>query len=50
MLPNVSKKDSGKYACLAGNLWGIKYNNAWLTVIPVGNSPSSEFIQYQYIP
>ncbi|XP_041367712.1 fibroblast growth factor receptor-like 1 [Gigantopelta aegis] len=40
VIKNVKVKDAGQYTCLAGNLWGLKYMDAWLTVIPTGNSPT----------
>ncbi|XP_059171659.1 roundabout homolog 1-like [Physella acuta] len=32
-LTNVSKAHEGEYQCTAGNVWGIRHNFAWLTVI-----------------
>ena len=40
VIKNVKVKDAGQYTCLAGNLWGLKYIDAWLKVIPTGNSPT----------
>ena len=30
----VTAEDAGEYRCLAGNVWGLKYSSAFLTVIP----------------
>ncbi|XP_061193709.1 fibroblast growth factor receptor 4-like [Saccostrea echinata] len=32
VIENARTEDAGKYTCLVGNLFGIKYTNVWLTV------------------
>ncbi|XP_061185574.1 fibroblast growth factor receptor 4-like [Saccostrea echinata] len=32
VIENARTEDAGKYTCLVGNLFGIKYANVWLTV------------------
>ena len=34
-LSDVTLEDAGEYRCLAGNVWGLKYSSAFLTVMPI---------------
>ncbi|CAG5135095.1 unnamed protein product [Candidula unifasciata] len=31
-LNNIQAEDEGEYRCMAGNVWGLRYISAWLTV------------------
>ena len=41
-LSRVTLEDAGEYRCLAGNVWGLKYSSAYLTVNPIVPTTGSE--------